>query len=115
MLINYYSAVVLTKCADLLPFFYATRPEEYDISRNSIAYENGKKYYGRLREVQLILLVRYDNGKDGKCHTYCKIKCPINPLPIRGEFEVVSLTQIIKYLEGEGWNYKYKLPISLLK
>ena len=115
MITNYHSAIILTKCTNLLPWFESAYRDRFDSCSTSVGFNQFKHRYAQDREVQLILLVRYDNDPDGKMHTYCKIRCPINPLPIRGEFEVVSLTRIIKHLEGDGWKYNQKLPISLLK
>ena len=111
MVINYHSAIIFSKHTNLLPWFcskYSTVPDEFC---TSLGFNQFKNDCAKLRDVQLILLVRFDN--DG--HTYCKIKCPVNPLPIKGEFEVVSLTQIIKLLQREGWTIKQKLPVALLK
>lgn len=81
---------------------------------NMIKYFWGKpalsnqEYYARERDVQLILLVRYD---EGKC--ICRIKCPINPLPIKGEFEAPSIGAVSHTLQTMGWTYKEKLPLSM--
>lgn len=111
---NYTTAIIFTKHADLMPWFegkYSYRDDSYT---TSVGFNQFKKDCGRARDVQLILLVRYDYTNTGS-RTYCKIKCPINPLPIKGEFEVVSLKLIVKFLEREGWAPKDTLPISLLK
>ena len=65
--------------------------------------------YSRERNIQLILWVRYDKGD-----TYCKISCPINPLPIKGEFKVVSESLLCKLLQDNGWVPINSLPLTLM-
>lgn len=57
-----------------------------------------EEYYAKTRDIQLILLLRYEGGK-----IFAKIKCPINPLPVRGEFEIPSTTAIYNFLTTNGW------------
>lgn len=106
----YTYSIIFTKRTDLMPWFdgkYPCASENYD---KSLGFQQFKRDCARIRDVKLILPVRYESG-----HTYCKIKCPINPLPIKGEFEVVSLKHIVKLLKREGWTIESELPISLLK
>ena len=74
------------------------------------ALSNHQEYYARERDVQLILLVRYD---EGKC--ICRIKCPISPLPIKGEFEAPSIGAVSHTLQTMGWTYKEKLPLDMFR
>lgn len=60
-----------------------------------------RENYAREREIQLILLKRFDGTKQ-----YCKIKCPVNPLPVKGEFEVPRGATIEKWLMQNGWCLK---------
>jgi len=57
-----------------------------------------RNYYAKERNVRLVLLVRHE---DGKC--FCTIKCPINPLPVKGEFEVPSINVLHRFLVANGW------------
>lgn len=107
---NYSSAIIFTKHTDLMPWFESKYPRMSDEYISSVGFNQFKRDCARIRDVQLILLVRYDG-----IHTYCKIKCPISPMPIRGEFEAATLMSVIKFLEMQGWTIKQKLPISLLK
>ena len=66
--------------------------------------------YAREREVQLILLVRHE---EGKC--ICRIKCPINPLPIKGEFNAPSAADVIRLLASLGWRYKHTIKPGMFK
>lgn len=111
---NYTSAIIFTKHTDMMPWFegkYHNVPSNYG---TSVGFNQFKNSCEKLRDIQLILLVRYEYPMDGT-RIYCKIKCPVNPLPIKGEFEAASLKQLIKLLEHEGWTMKQNLPISLLK
>ena len=115
MTTNYHSAVIFAKHTNLLPWFDAKYSTCSHLSHSPAAYDRARAEYARDHDVQLILLVRYVYDERSNCRTYCKIRCPINPLPICGEFEVVSLAQITKLLQKEGWSILQKLPVSLLK
>lgn len=115
MTTKYTGAIIFTKHTDLMPWFDAKYPYMTDEYKRSVGFNQFKRDCERLRDVQLILLYRYERGADNANHTLCKVKCPINPLPIKGEFEVVSLRHIVKYLQQEGWQIKTDLPTSLLK
>lgn len=78
-----------TKVGNLLPFLYGK------VSNPS---EQMKEYYAAGREIQLVLFIRAENGK-----TYCRIKCPVSPLPVKGEFEVPSIGAINNFLHQNGW------------
>lgn len=107
---NYTSAIIFTKHTNLMPWFNAKYYGMSDEFITSVGFNQFKHSCEKLRDVQLILLVRYDG-----IHTYCKIKCPISPLPIKGEFEAVSRAQIVQFLKNEGWVLQQNMPISLLK
>lgn len=114
MTTNYTSAILFTKHTNLMPWFeckYHDVPSNYG---SSVGFNQFKNSCSQPRDVQLILLVRYEYPLN-RSRIYCKIKCPINPLPIKGEFEVASLRQLIQLLEREGWKKKMEMPISLLK
>ena len=111
---NYTFAIIFTKHTDMMSWFegkYHNIPSNYG---SSVGFNQFKNSCSKPRDVQLILLVRYEYPMSG-ARIYCKIKCPVNPLPIKGEFEVASLQHLIKLLEREGWSIKTKLPMSLLK
>lgn len=93
---TYHQAIIFTKRDNLVKYCWG-KP----------ALSN-QEYYARERDVQLILLVRYE---EGKC--ICRIKCPINPLPIKGEFEAPSIGAVSHTLQTMGWTYKEKLPLSM--
>ena len=66
--------------------------------------------YAREREVQLILLVRHE---EGKC--ICRIKCPVNPLPLKGEFVVTNAADVGRLLIDLGWSFKDKLDLAMFR
>lgn len=116
MVTNYTGAVIFTKFTNMSPWFETKYGREYgEAGSTSLGFNQLKHHYSKDRDVQLILLYRHERGTDNASHIMCKIKCPINPLPIKGEFEVVSIAQIAQFLEREGWSVKQKLPTSLLK
>ena len=95
---TYHQAIIFTKRDNLVKYFWG-KP----------ALSN-QEYYAREREIQLILLVRFENGK-----CICRIKCPINPLPIKGEFQCVSTSEMSKLLTSIGWTYKAKYGIGMFR
>lgn len=99
---TYHTAIIYTKHTNLMPWYNG----RCDAPRNHTARE----YYSKDRDVQLILLVRHE---DGKC--ICRIKCPINPLPIKGEFQCVSTSEMTKLLTSMGWKYKEKIRYATFK
>lgn len=66
--------------------------------RCEAAQEKVRRLYEVERNVRLILMVRNEGHR-----TFCKIKCPINPLPVTGEFEVPNLTVLRSFLNDNGW------------
>lgn len=71
------------------------------------AQEKVRRLYEQERNVRLILMVRYDGRR-----TFCKIKCPINPLPVTGEFEVPNLTVLRTFLYNNGWKQHESMNIA---
>ena len=99
-----YSIVfVFTKNANLLDYFSNVKVSMGCASKE--AYEHMRKQYAREREVQLLCMFRWENGK-----CFCKIKCPINPLPVKGEFETPgTTTPVVNFLNANGWMFKQKV------
>jgi hypothetical protein len=91
---KYTFAFSFTKKTNLLPYLNTLSK-----SRGSGEWE--KKKYGREQDVQLVAMFRMENGK-----YLCRIKCPINPLPIKGEFEAPSALAVIRFLKANGWEYE---------
>ena len=97
----YTKAIIFTKTENLVKYFNGHEPP---------LPENTFNRYLQPREIQLILLVRYE---EGKC--ICRIKCPINPLPIKGEFVAVSSGAVGSLLSTLGWKFKECLHLNLFK
>lgn len=104
---TYGMAIIFTKRDNLLKWFSAN-DGFWALGTN--AYQRARAVYAKEREIQLILLVRYEEGK-----LICRIKCPINPLPIKGEFEAPTVGAVSHTLETMGWTYKEKLPLGLFR
>lgn len=103
MTTKYDLAIIFTKRTNLLEWF--------DANVNGHPGQPSRQYCEQERDVQLILLARYDINDN----LFCKIRCPINPLPIRGEFNAVSLRKMTDYLARDGWKFKQKVPIGLFQ
>ena len=97
---TYHTAIIYTKHTNLMPWLQSNY-ERFGTHGTTEQVQRIREYYSKDREVQLILLVRHE---DGKC--ICRIKCPINPLPIKGEFQCVSTGEMSKLLKSMGWTYK---------
>ena len=109
---TYHTAIIYTK-RDNLSKWFDINGYKYAQGANmeySDTYQRMRAVYATEREIQLILLVRHE---DGKC--ICRIKCPINPLPIKGEFQCVSTGEMSKLLKSMGWTYKEKVHYGMFK
>ena len=95
---TYSRAIIFTKHTDLMPYFNANK-ERLGYDPRFPSHQRMKERYERKRDVSLILQIRYEVCS----HMICRIKCPINPLPTKGEFKVSHLGAIIAFLEREGW------------
>lgn len=105
---DYSVAYIYTKHTDLLQWFDKHYSDVYQ--NNTFNFNQLRQHYAKLRAVELVLLVRFDGN-----HTYCKIRCPINPIPVRGEFETPSISCVQRFLVDAGWSLKQKLAISFLE
>lgn len=66
--------------------------------------------YNREREVELLAMFRWEGDK-----CYCKIKCPINPMPVKGEFQAPSPRSVFIFLSDNGWNFERKINPCMFK
>ena len=71
---TYHTAIIYTKRDNLSKWLNS----RYSKFRDAQEAARIRAEYATERELQLILLVRHE---EGKC--ICRIKCPINPLPIK--------------------------------
>lgn len=107
---TYDQAIIYTKRDNLLKWF-DVNGYQYAQGGNmeySDEYQRMRAVYATEREIQLILLVRREEGK-----TICRIRCPINPLPIKGEFQCVSTSEMTDLLASMGWKYKKKIHSAM--
>lgn len=111
---KYHAAYIFTKRTNLLGYFRASvdlfDPVYEGQMERSPVYQAREKYYAHEREVKLMLLVRVEGTK-----MYCRIKCPINPLPVCGEFEAPSFTALRTFLISNGWAYKEKFGAKMFE
>lgn len=108
---TYHTAIIYTKRDNLSKWLNSRYPEYVDVEKEFAAEAARiRAEYATEREIQLILLVRHE---DGKC--ICRIKCPINPLPIKGEFQCVSTGEMSKLLKSMGWTYKEKVHSGMFR
>ena len=106
---QYHSAYRFSKVTNLLKYL-SSNYQRYGTSGNPEDAERIREWYAREREVQLILLVRHE---EGKC--ICRIKCPVNPLPLKGEFVVTNAGDVSRLLIDLGWSFKDKLNLAMFK
>lgn len=102
----YQYALIFTKRDNLSKWFNANCSKF--ITDGNLEYS--RRRYAQERDVKLTLLVRYDNNK-----CICRIKCPINPLPVRGEFNAVSEHEVRKFLTSLGWTCEQRLPLYFFR
>ena len=103
---TYHTAIIYTKRDNLSKWLNS----RYSKFRDAQEAARIRAEYATEREIQLILLVRHE---EGKC--ICRIKCPINPLPIKGEFQCVSTSEMTRLLSSMGWTYKEKVHSAMFK
>lgn len=102
----YQYALIFTKRDNLSKWFNANC-SKFIVDGN---LEYSRRRYAQERDVKLTLFVRYDNNK-----CICRIKCPINPLPVRGEFNAVSEHEVRKFLTSLGWTCEQRLPLYFFR
>ena len=98
-----YSMISIYKKKENLNDFLYTNKIAREQFKGKLTLET-KTYYGKEREIELIAKFRFENNK-----TFCKINCPINPLPVKGEFEVVSISVLNCFLRANGWERQESL------
>ena len=69
------------------------------------ANEAMQKRYAKERDVTMRVFYRFepDEAHPGHIRIMCKIKCPINPIPVRGEFETPNMAVLKRFLLAAGW------------
>ena len=97
---KYTQVIAYTKRSNLLPYAHSQGINHF-ISRE--AEERFFESYAREREVSLLAMFRWEGNK-----CFCRIKCPVNPLPVKGEFEAASPSAVCRFLVANGWAFKQK-------
>lgn len=118
---NYNCTLVYHKRTTLDAYFKANEEKVLGITqgctmRDPETVKRCASRYERIQDVRLILLVRYEYvATTGQYCTFCKIKCPISPIPVKGEFEAPSLNAVKHFLVMCGWDLTETLPARLLE
>lgn len=110
----YQVAYIYTKRNNLSKWF-ASKGCQRRIAEDSDAYQRLKNHYEQERIIELVMLVRHEDIRIGANiyhKRYCKIKCPINPLPIKGEFEITSAADMGRLLMSMGWGFSHKINLN---
>lgn len=106
---NYDRVFIFTKKGNLLDYLGTEKVRK---ANSGYASSSVKAYYEEEREIQLILSVRWDCNEP-RC--FCKIKCPVNPLPVKGEFEAPSFDSLRTFLKANGWTLKQTIASWMFK
>lgn len=88
---------VFQKVTQLAPFYDAL-----GISAPMYAQGNTK--------VSLVLTFGSDDNGD----LIAKINCPVNPLPVKGEFCPAGKNAVLNFLRKDGWEYLYRVSNKVL-
>lgn len=97
---KYSCITIFTKKGNLMPYIQLARDPMLDPSS-----DYAHNYYGKEREIQLVLATRYERTPNGN-KLMCKISCPVNPIPVKGEFEAPSYAAICSFMKSQGWTKK---------
>lgn len=69
------------------------------------------EYYTKKQDVRLVVTERITD--DGRI--FVRINCPINPLPVKGEFEIPSWGALNTFLKAQGWKRREVISPSFLQ
>lgn len=62
------------------------------------SFEHERQQYAKERPVHLVVQACFKDGA-----TYCRIKCPVNPLPTKGWFQTPNINVLKNHLVSIGW------------
>ena len=102
-----------TKKGNLLDYFHS-KADRMNIA-TAEQYDRWHEYYAKEREINLYAMIRCKYVPDERTQVICKIKCPISPLPVYGEFILPSTTALISFLQQNGWTYKQEIPLNMFE
>jgi hypothetical protein len=117
-IMKYDRVLIFTKNGNLLDYLNTYRV----CGRIPNLSDKEKEYYALEREIQLIACIRWEDFpvstskgivQAPKC--FCKIKCPVNPLPVKGEFELPSIDVLRSFLKANGWKLQQTLTSWMFK
>lgn len=117
---KYDRVLIFTKKGNLMDYLCTDKVSATFCNANA---DGLKQYYGQERDLQLIACLRWETATEtsgrsrartqSKC--FCKIKCPVNPLPVKGEFELPSLESLRAFLKANGWTLKQDVSAGLFE
>ena len=114
---KYDRVLIFTKKGNLMQYLCTDK-----VSRPMSNVEKATEYYAQEREIQLIACLRWEDypvstrkGIVQMPKVFCKIKCPVNPLPVKGEFEVPSIEALRSFLKANGWTLKQDVSSHLFQ
>ena len=116
----YYDRIIIfTKRGNMSEYFQTARVSG---RYNKTLYDDAKARHDAEREIQLIACVRYEDypvstpkGIIQMSKVFCRIKCPVNPLPVKGEFELPSLESLYSFLKANGWTVRQAFDTRLFE
>lgn len=106
---TYHTAYIYTKHDNLSKWFNVNRAK-FIVDGNmeySEHFVRAEAHYAQERIVKLVILVRHEAGK-----CICRIKCPINPLPIKGEFVTTTAADVGRLIMSMGWSFSHKIELN---
>lgn len=83
---------------------YASTDKFYD-ARGNVSQAT-KEHYDTPQIINLVVSYRWDISREHGRRLMCHINCPINPIPVKGEFQAPSLKALRKFLNKEGWHFQ---------
>ena len=110
---KYDRVLIFTKKGNLLQYLHTDKLARTYPNANRSGLE---QYYAQEREIQLIARLRWETvATSNKDKCFCHIKCPVNPLPVKGEFELPSLDTLREFLKANGWELKQDICAGWFK
>jgi hypothetical protein len=117
--IKYDRVLIFTKKGNLMDYL---NTDKVSRSLSLASSSHIKEHYEREREIQLVAQLRWEerpaasrNRTRNPSILYCSIKCPVNPLPVKGEFQLASLEALRKFLKADGWELKQDISSGWFK
>ena len=107
---KYDVAIVFKKLTNLMPYYHGV------VDRMACGVDRVASFCAKERTVNLVLLIRYEyDHMNAKNRIFCKVHCPISPLPVKGEFEAPSVNAVEHFLNKMGWDKTDVLTRDILE